>query len=206
MRGRSWSDEQIALLRTMWAAGATAQAIAERLAGPSRSAVLGKVFRLRLDTGPVPGEAKKARRRGPSPALLRESFDAGVATFADAALVRRRPGRSKKPEPVAPPIPGRCGKSLLELSNQCCRWPHGRPGTDKFFFCGAPGADVERGIPYCSRHMRCAYPALDPVADVTPTPKAPHARGAAASTGNHRATEAAMATLRRIVAGRVAGL
>jgi hypothetical protein len=50
-------------------------------------------------------------------------------------------------------------KSLLELTNITCRWPHGRPGTDRFFFCGAPEADLERGIPYCARHMQRAYPA-----------------------------------------------
>jgi GcrA cell cycle regulator len=53
------------------------------------------------------------------------------------------------------------GKTLLELTNNTCRWPHGRPGTEKFHFCGAPEADLERGIPYCARHMRRAYPMFE---------------------------------------------
>lgn len=41
-----WTDHRIAILKRMWADGATAAAIAECL-GVSRSAVLGKIFRLR---------------------------------------------------------------------------------------------------------------------------------------------------------------
>ena len=54
------------------------------------------------------------------------------------------------------------GKSLLELTNDCCRWPHGRPGTPTFFFCGALGGDLEHGMPYCARHARRAYLAHEP--------------------------------------------
>ena len=49
------------------------------------------------------------------------------------------------------------GKTLFELTNESCRWPHGRPGTTAFHFCGVPGADLEGGRPYCERHARRAY-------------------------------------------------
>jgi len=49
------------------------------------------------------------------------------------------------------------GKTLFELTNDSCRWPHGQPGTKAFHFCGAPGADLEGGRPYCERHARRAY-------------------------------------------------
>lgn len=52
------------------------------------------------------------------------------------------------------------GKSLLELTSDSCRWPHGRPGSPRFYFCGAPGADLENGRPYCARHMRRAFRAI----------------------------------------------
>jgi hypothetical protein len=32
-----------------------------------------------------------------------------------------------------------------------------RIGGKRFFFCGAAGADLARGIPYCPRHMQRAY-------------------------------------------------
>jgi GcrA cell cycle regulator len=136
MRG-VWTRERIALLKKLWADGETAAAIAMRLR-MSKSAVLGKVFRLRL-----PSAAKAT----------------AAAARRDAATVgRRRRGRlPTKPQikPAAPVMAS--GKTLFELTNDSCRWPHGQPGTKTFHFCGAPGADLEGGRPYCERHMRRAY-------------------------------------------------
>jgi hypothetical protein len=58
---------------------------------------------------------------------------------------------------ASPPDAVSSHKTLFELTNNTCRWPHGRPGSRAFFFCGAAGADLERGIPYCEPHMRRAY-------------------------------------------------
>jgi len=44
----AWTAERIDLLKKLWAEGETATVIAGRLGGLSRSAVLGKIFRLRL--------------------------------------------------------------------------------------------------------------------------------------------------------------
>jgi len=148
--GGVWTGRRIALLKALWAQGETATAIAAQLR-MSKSAVLGKVFRLRLR----PAKKAASVRRGA------------------AALGRRRRGRAPaKPQamrappavpavpavPAAPAAPAApVGKSLFELTNDCCRWPHGQPGTKNFFFCGAPGADVEGGRPYCERHARRAY-------------------------------------------------
>lgn len=136
MRG-VWTRERIALLKKLWADGETATAIAARLR-MSRSAVLGKVFRLRLR--PAATATTAASRR------------------AAATVGRRRRGRlPTKPrvEPAAPIMAS--GKTLFELTNGSCRWPHGQPGTKTFHFCGAPGADLESGRPYCERHARRAY-------------------------------------------------
>jgi GcrA cell cycle regulator len=133
MRG-IWTRERIALLKRLWTDGATATAIATQLR-MSKSAVLGKVFRLRLR--PVAKATAAAARRG------------------KAVLGRRRKGRP----PTAPvPVPATAsGKTLFELTNDSCRWPHGQPGTKTFHFCGAPEADLEGGRPYCERHARRAY-------------------------------------------------
>jgi GcrA cell cycle regulator len=144
MRGVAWTAERVALLRKLWAEGETAAAIGARLGGLSRSAVLGKVFRLRLDAdggGRVTQPNKHAARSGKDKPPAR----------------RRRPGKRYA---LPPPQPAKKGKSLLDLTNDSCRWPHGRPGSEKFHFCGAAGADLGRGIPYCARHMRRAYPML----------------------------------------------
>ena len=142
MRGQAWSGERVALLKTLWAKGETADAIGIRLGGLSRSAVLGKVFRLRLDAAGTasasPAWAPPSGRDKKAPGLAR----------------RRRGKRDRRPEP---PASRRQHKTLLELTNETCRWPHGRPGTARFFFCGAAGADLGHGVPYCARHMRRAY-------------------------------------------------
>lgn len=138
MRANAWNDDGVALLQKLWAEGATAAAIGARLGGLSRSAVLGKIFRLRRN-----GEGGAAYRIEPAPGE------------------RNAPGRRRSRQPrrriVAPPAPAAGRLTLLELNNQSCRWPSGRAG--RFFFCGAAEADLQRGIPYCPRHMRRAYSA-----------------------------------------------
>jgi GcrA cell cycle regulator len=141
MHGHVWSSDQIDELRRLWAGGVTAEAIGEHLGGLSRSAVLGKIFRLRLD---------QARS------------DTAPTTDADGRAAkparRRRSPRRKKPAPP-PVVKTRLG--VLDLENCHCRWPIGRPGAGRvFFFCAKPEADVSRGIPYCPEHMRRAYDVL----------------------------------------------
>jgi GcrA cell cycle regulator len=140
MRENGWTDDGIALLRKLWAEGATAAAIGLRLGGLSRSAVLGKVFRLRLDCGAGATTMRAASR--------------GQKANEIAAPLRRRSRQPRKRIAASPPKPaGRL--TLLELTNESCRWPSGRSG--KFFFCRVAEADVQNGIPYCPRHMRRAY-------------------------------------------------
>lgn len=129
MRDDPWNDERIALLRRLWAEGATARAIAERLGGVSRSAILGKIFRLRRDVGaaaPPLGPASKP----PAPdarAETRPSAEgtaaAGVAATSvlPKSLARRRASkRGALPKADAPER--KRGKTLLELTNASCRW------------------------------------------------------------------------------------
>ncbi len=150
MRGDSWTAERLDLLRQLWAEGQTAAAIAARLGAMSRSAVLGKIFRLRLA---APGSAETAEK---------QRSDAAADQYTGGAHIARRRRSPKRAQQQQPCLnAARRGKALLELTNNTCRWPHGRPGTEKFHFCGVPEADLERGIPYCARHMRCAYPMFE---------------------------------------------
>jgi GcrA cell cycle regulator len=137
MRG-VWTRERIALLKKLWADGETATAIATRLR-MSKSAVLGKVFRLRLRPA-VNATAAAARS---NTVILRRRH-------------KSRPSIKHRAKPAAPAAVA-SGKTLFELTNDSCRWPHGQPGTKAFHFCGAPGADLEGGRPYCELHARRAY-------------------------------------------------
>ena len=155
VRGTSWTTEEIEALRQHWTEGKTAAVIATLL-GKSRSAVMGKIFRLRLDAGP----AKESSPPG------RAAPDGTFQELFTPVRRRRSPLRLKR-QPVAQPQPTP-HKALLGLTNNSCRWPHGRPGTDRFFFCGEPEADLQRGIPYCARHMRRAYPGSGATANALP--------------------------------------
>ncbi len=148
MHDAAWTAERIDLLKRLWAEGETAAVIAARLGGMSRSAVLGKIFRLRLGED-GPGANAQAK----------QTSTAAVGNTRSIAPARRRRSGERKQRSQSAPAAGRQYKALLELTNKTCRWPHGRPGTDSFFFRGAPEADLGRGIPYCARHMRRAYPA-----------------------------------------------
>ena len=112
MATKSWTAEQIALLRRLWADGQTAAAIAARLGGMSRSAVLGKVFRLRLD---VDSPAKAARKQRGSVA------PAPGAGAVQIARRRRSPKRSEQPQTSIKAT--RRHKTLLELTNTTCHLP-----------------------------------------------------------------------------------
>src|SRR5579872_7432651 len=150
MRRAAWTEEQIALLRRLWASGETADVIGSRLGGVSRSAVLGKIFRLRLNAkaaAPKPAAQNHAATANHGPAAARSCphrSEAGAeAAAGKTAPARRR--RSARQDTAKPAVAVRQHRTLLELTNDSCRWPHGRPGTAGFFFCGAPGVDLERG-------------------------------------------------------------
>jgi GcrA cell cycle regulator len=131
MARRFWTQARIAEVKRLWSAGRTAGAIGATLGGITRSAVLGKVFRLRL-------VAQNRKRSAPT---------------LDETPARRRAAKAPPPKPAA----AKRRKTLFDLTNECCRWPYGELGGKRFFFCGEAGADVARGIPYCPRHMARAY-------------------------------------------------
>jgi GcrA cell cycle regulator len=156
----AWTAERIDLLKKLWAEGETATAIAARLGGLSRSAVMGKIFRLRLGaaaaaltSAPRQNRAKQGRSKETAGSRAATEKIFFSLHFAPA---RRRSSKRDRAAQSAPAASSPF-KSLLELRNNSCKWPHGRPGGKRFFFCGKPEADLERGIPYCARHMRRAY-------------------------------------------------
>ena len=84
-------------------------------------------------------DAPKGHRRGSVPRLQYRILQ---AVYAEP--------RASDSEPIATV---HCC-SLLELSEQRCRWPISTPGADDFCFCG--NTPVE-GLPYCPGHTRLAY-------------------------------------------------
>ena len=150
MPHQGWPAARVALLTELWAKGETAVAIGSRL-GLSRSAVLGKIFRLRLNSEAV---ATKRVGRGDQKKPARNGVTIANESRAGEGPARRRRGR-RNSLIVSPPAYDGRPIPLLELSNKSCRWPYQRGRT--YLFCGAPEADLEGGMPYCPRHARRAF-------------------------------------------------
>ena len=141
----TWTTERIELLKSRFEAGLSCRQIADDI-GVSRNAVIGKLNRLNLTREdnreprrPAQKDAAKGRRRRSVP---RVQYQMLKTLYAEA-------------EPVAdePIHNGHCC-SLLELSEERCRWPISTPGAEDFCFCG--NTPVE-GLPYCAGHTRLAY-------------------------------------------------
>jgi GcrA cell cycle regulator len=141
----TWTAERLELLKSRFEAGLSCRQIADDI-GVSRNAVIGKLNRLNLTREdnsearrPAQKDGAKGRRRRSVP---RDQYQILKALYAEA-------------EPIAdePIHNGHCC-SLLELSEQRCRWPISTPGAVDFCFCGnTPVA----GLPYCAGHARLAY-------------------------------------------------
>jgi GcrA cell cycle regulator len=150
----SWTDERVEALKKLWADGHSASQIAAELGGITRNAVIGKVHRLGLA-----GRAKSPTSAAPRPRkprtgsqMLRVSRPSmrGNTALAHAYELDAEP----EPELIDNVIPLGQRRSLLELTEETCRWPIGDPGAADFFFCGGPAMT---SLPYCSYHSRVAY-------------------------------------------------
>jgi GcrA cell cycle regulator len=158
-RGRfDWNAERIALLRQRWAEGLSASSIAKEL-GPqiSRSAVLGKVHRLKLVQPAFkrrhPEKEKASPRRRGAPRKPRRRAGSGLLAAFDALRLAGRPADLESTHQHAAKAFGpTC--TLLDLTNTTCRWPVGDPGQAGFAFCGAA---VFHRYPYCLAHCLIAY-------------------------------------------------
>jgi len=148
--GPIWTEQRVELLKNRFEAGLTAREIAADI-GVSRNAVIGKLSRLNLrrekDIDPRrlaqkkdPKKPTNGRRLKTTPRLQYEMLRSLYA--GSSALDDDTPIHSEH----------RC--SLLELSEEKCRWPISAPGADDFCFCG--NTPVE-GLPYCAGHTRLAY-------------------------------------------------
>ncbi len=160
-----WTDARIAVITRRWAEGASAGTIAKELGrGVSRSAVLGKIHRLDLPRPevkhrrtPEPG-TRRSRRRPRSADKVGRSL---CASKSELRLAFEALGldefRGRLDESTAHPDAGKAfgtPRTLLELSDETCRWPVGDPGSPEFMFCGAAPFKAH---PYCLAHCLIGY-------------------------------------------------
>ena len=136
----TWTAERIELLKSRFEAGLSCRQIAADI-GVSRNAVIGKLTRLNLSREGGAGERLPRRTSDPQAPRPRRA--------SQRQLLRALP-------PALPPEPEPCGAhrcSLLELSEENCRWPISDLEA-AVWFCGNPRA---KGFAYCAGHARIAY-------------------------------------------------
>ena len=142
MPDNTWTTERIELLKSHFAAGLSCREIANEI-GVSRNAVIGKLSRLNLTRE----KTIKTRRD-----------DAGRSRPKSVPRLQYRMLRKLFAETQAPAeneaILSEQHCSLLELSEERCRWPISSPGEKDFCFCGNRPLE---GLPYCAGHTRLAY-------------------------------------------------
>lgn len=130
-----WTDDQVKLLREMWARGHNGNEIAADL-GPdfTRGMVASKAHYLGLPLRGWNSLAQSLAARKLSPKSKNS------ATIP----VCPHPGENRSDVP---------GVRLVDLTATSCRWPIGDPKDAAFRFCGK---DADRQ-PYCTQHAKVAY-------------------------------------------------
>ena len=131
MAKRSWSIDEVELLKKLWADGFSAEDMVSQFRGKTRNAICGKLRRLGIDAT----ARLKPKRHGPT---IRPTRPRPVAELAI----------------INATLPPNQLRKLQGLDETTCRWPLGDPRHDSFCFCGGH-APVE--VPYCSAHSSFAY-------------------------------------------------
>src|SRR5262245_66571076 len=131
----SWTDERVETLKKLWGEGLSASQIAAELGGVTRNAVIGKVHRLGLS-----GRAKSPSSAAPRPRkprthghVLRVSRPSVRGNTALAHAYDIDIEIEAEPELADNIIPMGQRRTLLELTEETCRWPIGDPGQADFF-------------------------------------------------------------------------
>jgi len=138
----TWTTERIELLKGHFAAGLSCREIANEI-GVSRNAVIGKLSRLNLTREKKPMARRENAKQGRSRSVPRLQYRMLRKLFAEVP-----------PTEEGQTIYSERHCSLLELSEQRCRWPINSPGEEGFCFCGNQPLG---GLPYCAGHSRLAY-------------------------------------------------
>jgi len=171
-----WTAERDEELKRLFATGISRGAIYKKMGASSRGAVCGRIRRLGL-TRDKGYEVLVARNR----AARQDRTAAGAERVRGGSVKAVRTGKTsfkvidfRKTGPegfigalvgcddyvprTAPDVPVEQRKTLLELTNETCRFPYNDPCEPGFYFCGDPSADLTGGRPYCRAHQLFCQP------------------------------------------------
>ena len=162
-RATFWTDERVARLKELQAQNYSGRRIGAEL-GITRNAAMGKLARMGLKCEsmyqPPRGEGRKRERERKAHPWTPLPQPEGPKPAGQFRLTPTK--KTLEPKPIklvasAPePIPA-TACSIYDLTNETCRWPCGGMNDPVTLFCGAPGADLAAGMPYCGFHAPRAY-------------------------------------------------
>lgn len=139
-----WTDERITALKQHWLDGLSGGQIAAAL-GITRNAVIGKIRRLGLLGLPRPPKREAKPKR---------AYHRRVVFYPG-----RKPANGGEVEVIEeeacdlPPDTSPDACTLMQLTEETCRWPLGEP-THDMQYCGSQRWGEGS---YCRRHARLAY-------------------------------------------------
>ena len=151
-----WTDEKVNILKDLWGKGKTASQIAEIIGGISRNAVIGKVHRLGLEPRAKP-QRKNIAVGQLEGGILSVSYSGNLA-FKETSIedIEYTKNHDMLHSNIHSLDQGsdQFAVTILNLTENQCKWPQGDPGTEDFHFCGHQPLS---GMPYCEHHSKKAY-------------------------------------------------
>lgn len=149
-----WTVQKVDALRGLYSSGRySAVEICLLIGAPSRSAVIGKIYRLRLDPNARsrPGRSSQTPRHRPkrtispnSVVVMRRAPPKHHPTAAHGAESAIEISKANEPLPASRML------SMFDLPMfGMCRWPLGDPRLTGFAFCAA---DCSNARAYCPTH------------------------------------------------------
>ena len=144
----SWTPELELKLKELWRKGLTGSEIAKSF-GTTRSAILGKVHRLKL-------EARTVSKKTTATAKVKTENNSGEAKQEKLTGRRNRFKALLLDQSFPPEQPTK----LEDLTDDHCRWPLGKKMEPATFFCGRKPLESKntgKKYPYCELHLLYGY-------------------------------------------------
>ena len=159
-RDNLWPEARVKRMLALKAQGKSSAQIAKALGkGTTRSAVIGKLHRLKL-AGKLDAPYKVEKPK-PDPAVAkvkrvlarqhRASYGFGAAAAPSLSTPPRKIEATEY-DAIDPKTPGLL--RMMDLKRHHCRWPLNNAAGGEYYFCGDTKAP---GRPYCSAHVAAAY-------------------------------------------------
>ena len=143
-------------MKNLWSEGLSASQIAKRLGDVTRNAVIGKVHRLGLEPRAKP-QRKNIAVGQLEGGILSVSYSGNLA-FKETSIedIEYTKNHDMLHSNIHSLDQGsdQFAVTILNLTENQCKWPQGDPGTEDFHFCGHQPLS---GMPYCEHHAKKAY-------------------------------------------------